>query len=85
MLRVVGPAGYDDDPIPFDAIDEAVFFVDAPAPVPLQFMFQRLWLADTFVTAAVNVFHQLVDAFQNFSVLSLPVKIIIPGFIGPGL
>ena len=45
-------------------------------------MFQWLWLSDTFKGIPFNLFDQSIDPPEDFLVVFLPVKIILPRMIG---
>lgn len=63
------------------AVYEAVFIVDAARPVARKRMFQGLGLSDALKRAALGRFKESIDTLENFSVGSLPEKVVIPRVI----
>jgi hypothetical protein len=45
-------------------------------------MFQWLWFSDPFKGITFNLFDQSIDSPEDFLVIFLPVKIILPRMIG---
>ena len=65
-------------------INETVCLINSPAPAFS--VFQRLRFSNSGGnTIALDIFYQIVNSPQRFSVLLLPVKIIVPGFIDQSL
>ena len=62
-----------------DFINQPVFLVDLTAPPASQIPLQWLRMADSLVPVAVDVSQQLVQFFDEFLVLTLPVQILLPG------
>src|SRR5450830_596494 len=86
--RVAKAAGRDPDLVADDLVDQAVLVGDAPRPVPVQAMLERLGLADSLMGrvltgASRDVLEQLVDPLEDPAVLDLPVQVVRPGVLIP--
>ena len=69
-------------PVLVNIIDKTVCLINSPAPAFS--VFQRLRFSNPGgKTIALDIFYQIVDTPQRFSVLLLPVKIIVPCSIRP--
>lgn len=62
-------------------INEAVSLVYAPRPVAAKAVFQWFRLADPREGISLGIFDQIIDTFERFSVLRLPVDVVVPGLI----
>jgi len=67
----------------FNAINNAVIIINTSTPITLPISFQRFRVAYTLIGVTFDVSDKLVDFLQGFSVLSLPIEIIIPCVISP--
>jgi hypothetical protein len=70
------------NPLLGDAIDEAMFLVNAPRPIAGQRMTKRFGFADAGMRIAPDVFEQFVNSPDNFFVRLLPVLVIFSRLIG---
>jgi len=59
-------------------IHESVLTADATRPVALKCMLQRLRLTDAAIWLTHDVFDELVNPFQRFSIRCVPIEIIFP-------
>ena len=66
-----------------DFVDKPVCIVDSAAPVATQIVFQRFGFSYSVKRVTLNILDEQVNAFQSFSVLALPVKVIRPSLISP--
>src|SRR5271170_2159075 len=80
---VVIPAGGDADLVLGDLVHQAVLVGDAPGPVALEAVLERLGLADPFIPVAPDVLDQLVDPLEDLAVLGLPPDVVRPGRLIP--
>ena len=64
-----------------DSIDDPVLLVYTPRPPAGEFVFQRFWFSDTLERISLDFLYEPVDSFEYPSV-SVPVKVILPGFVG---
>ena len=62
-----------------DFINQPVFLVNFTAPPASQIPLQGLRMAKPRIAVTVNVGKQLVQFFDEFLVLTLPVQILLPG------
>jgi len=75
------PTGRNPDLVVSDLVDQPVLVCDPPKPEALEPVLQQL--ADTLVSVALDIVDQLIDAFENLSVLSLPPPVVVPGVLIP--
>jgi len=61
-----------------DFINQSVFLIYPSGPASLQLEFQRLRFPDAFKGTSFNILDQFIYSSEDFSVVFLPVKIIIP-------
>ena len=73
---IVIPAGNDSDLILLNRINQAVCIVNSPRPETCQVLFQRFRFADALKGTALRIKYQLVDAFERFFILALPVHVV---------
>lgn len=67
-----------------NVINQPVLVIDPAAELSLEVAGKGLRFSDPFHAAvSLNVLDQLVDAFQCFLVLALPIKVILPSVIRP--
>ena len=63
-------------------IDQAVFVIDPSSIFPLQVSGQGFGLSNPFHAAiALNILYELVNAFDCFLVLDLPVEVVFLGIV----
>ena len=65
-----------------DPVNDAIPIVDSTAPEAAHVLFQRLRLADSVVSVALDVLQELVDPLQGLLVLGLPVQVVLPRVLG---
>src|SRR5512145_32295 len=61
-----------------DLVDKTVLVGNPPGPIPLEPMLERLRLADSLVTVAVDVLDQGIDPLEDLAVLDLPPEVVVP-------
>ena len=66
------------------AIHQAVFARNAARPPTAQIMFEGLRFPDSPERISFDVLDQIVDGREDFFVLFLPLKVVLPGNLGPG-
>ena len=65
-------------------INQSVRVVNTPAEKALQIVLQRLRFSDAVhIAISRDIIDQFVNALQCFSVLTLPIQIILPRFFSP--
>ena len=62
-----------------DSVDQAILFVDPARPQPVHVTPQGFRLAKTVEGVALGILDQRIEAFEFLSVVSLPVKVLVPG------
>jgi hypothetical protein len=66
-----------------DPVYEMVFVVYMPRP-PAGYVAAKLFgMADAVIWVAVDVLDELIEPFQDFFVLRLPIQIVLPGSVSP--
>lgn len=76
------PAVGDVDASVFHVVDQAVFLIDPAAVFPLQVAGQGFGFPDALHAAvALNILYELVNTFDGFFVLGLPVEVVFPGIV----
>jgi hypothetical protein len=76
-------AGNDDELMAIDCIDQSMGVIDASGPKACQVLFQGFWFANALKRGSLSVSDDLVDTFEGFSALGLPMEIIRPSLRGP--
>ena len=79
------PACQDIDIFLIDAIDQAVFIVDPPAPETGQVAMQRFRFSDAGISVSLYILDQFIDPFERLPILRLPIDVILPSMIGKQL
>lgn len=64
-----------------NAINDTVFAVNSPRPIPLQGVLERLRFADAAIGVAPDIPDQLVNPFEGLRICLLPVEIILPRIV----
>src|SRR5690348_10339303 len=64
-------------------VNEAVLMGDAPRPVALKRVFERLRLTETFGRIAPDVSDQFIDRVQDIGIRVLPAEVFLPGVRRP--
>jgi len=77
------PTGDDVNNFVLLKVYDAISVIYASAPKSTQIMLQRFWLSDSFKRISLDIFDNCVDSLQRFSILHLPIKIVIPRSIFP--
>ncbi len=62
-------------------IYKTVLIADAARPESLPVTFQGLWFPNAIERVAQTFSNQLIDTFEGFPVLFLPVQIVVPGIL----
>src|ERR1017187_3400059 len=65
-------------------INQTVLAKDAAGPLALQGMFKGLRVAEPLEWIALDVLDQVIDRGEDLLVFLLPMKIVLPGILGPG-
>ena len=80
-VSMEGEQDSSDNPRAFNR--KPVSIVDSAAPVATQVVFQRFGFSYSVKRVTLNILDEQVNAFQSFSVLALPVKVIRPSLVSP--
>lgn len=64
-------------------VDKPVRIVNSAAPVATQIMLQRFGFSYSVKRVTLYILDEQVNAFQSFSVLALPVKVVRPSLVSP--
>ena len=76
-------ASHDVDGFVFGKINQTVLLIDPSGPESCQIISERLRFSGAGERMALAFFQEVINLFEDLHVLFLPIKIILPGVIGP--
>jgi hypothetical protein len=59
------------------AVNQTIDAIYATRPPAGQITAQRLWLADAFIAATLNIPDEMIDPFERRFIVRLPVKVSV--------
>ena len=81
FIPIVGTALDDLDDACLNAVDDAVAFVDASAPIAGKIAAKSLGFSKPLIPIAVNILQELKNTFERSAVFFRPILEIFPSFI----
>jgi hypothetical protein len=63
-------------------VNDSMFVIYASGPVSRKCMLERLWLTDSLKGTSLNLFYQGINTMEDFFIVFLPIKVILPGTVG---
>lgn len=76
-------AGYDMYQPAFFVVDDPVFLIDPPAPKTAKISLKRFGVSYSYKEVSLYIPHELINPFERFLILRLPVQVVFPGSVFP--